>query len=57
MTEPEKPDTVVSLSGHPILLTLRSGTDALLERFGKRGLRDIVDAACPNVARKRFCLF
>jgi hypothetical protein len=57
MTEPEKPDTVVSLSGNPILLTLRSGTDALLERFGKRGLRDIVDAACPNVARKRFCLF
>jgi hypothetical protein len=38
-------------------LKLRSGTDALLERFGKRGISDIVDPARPNVARKRFGLF
>ena len=52
MSDQEKP-----LFEEEMHLKLRSGTDALLERFGKRGISDIVDPARPNVARKRFGLF
>jgi hypothetical protein len=53
MTEPEKPDTVVSLSGHPILLTLRSCTDAL-SRSSRRS-PECSPASASGAASTRTC--
>lgn len=38
-------------------LKLRSGTDALLDRFEAKGISDIVDPARSNVAKRRFGWF
>ena len=48
---------VVPLYMEEMNLKLRSGAEALCERFAKHRLNDIVDLARTNVARKRFGLF
>lgn len=45
---------VVPLYEEEMDLKLRSGTDELLERLGKRDITDIISLTRPNVAKKRF---
>jgi len=45
---------IVPLYNEEMNLKLRRGTDALLERFGKKGVTDVVNLSRPNVAKKLF---
>jgi hypothetical protein len=47
---------VVPLYKEEMDLKLRSGTDKLLERLGKKGITDVIDPKRTNVARKLFGL-
>jgi hypothetical protein len=49
--------SMVPLYQEEMDLKLRKGTDALLEKFDKQGVTDIVDLNRKNVAKKRFGLF
>lgn len=49
--------SVVPLYREEMALKLRKGTDALLDKFDKHGISDIVDLSRRNVAKKRFGLF
>jgi hypothetical protein len=49
--------SVLPLYEEEMAFKLRKGTDALLERFDRHGVNDIVDPARRNVAKKRFGLF
>lgn len=48
---------VVPVYREEMELKLRKGSDALLERFGKHDLSDIIDPQRVNVAKKRFGIF
>ena len=48
---------VVPLYPEEMDLKLRAGSEALLEKFDKAGVGDVVDPVRKNVAKKRFGLF
>lgn len=48
---------IVPLYREEMELKLRKGTDALLERFDRRGIDDTIDARRVNTAKKRFGFF
>ena len=49
--------SVVPLYEEEMNLKLRNGTDALLDKFDKYDINDIVDISRKNVAKKRFGVF
>lgn len=49
--------SVVPLYREEMELKLRNGSDALLEKFDRHSISDLVDPVRKNVARKRFGLF
>lgn len=49
--------TIVPLYPEEMALKLDKGSDALLDRFDARGVRDIVEPGRVNAAKKRFGLF
>lgn len=49
--------TLVPLYPEEMALKLKKGSDALLDRFDAKGIKDLIDPARVNVARKRFGLF
>jgi hypothetical protein len=48
---------LVPLYPEEMALKLKKGSDALLDRFDAKGVKDVIDAGRVNVARKRFGLF
>jgi hypothetical protein len=48
---------VVPLYPEEMDLKLRAGSEALLQKFDKAGVGDVVDPVRKNVAKKRFGLF
>ena len=48
---------IVPLFEEEMNFKLRSGTDALLERLGKKGVSDIIEPSRTNVGKKLFGLF